>query len=325
MTVFRELFLHVGHNFTASPLLQSSLEQSRSILAEQGVHYQVGNVMIPIAFEGKKTNGISQDNQHKKTLALDLPSNGSCDRLLLSDDALFNMLATDPRQLYLNLLREKFEDGNIQVFLCIRDPLDHAIAVYDHLVKRGGYYGAFSSFLERYNTPALVHKVLDQLLNFGANVSVVNQSRHNNGVLSQLNSWLGLAPGELTNSAPDLEDRRLTPAELEIQKLFNRRFGRAAARFVSVPLCKELPMLQPSVPHLSSEKLVAFLDRSREMCNNAMSLGVIPESEAWYVPSDLDAARFFSLSSEEGEFELSQEQINVLARTVSSRIRRGML
>ena len=320
----RELLLHIGHNKTASSYIQSALTRSVDILASHGIHYPLDERNAAAAAAGQITSGNVGKSEEARAKALEYTPVGDVDRLLLSGEGLFNSLATQKAGPLLDMVRDKVGSAKVRVILFIRDPLDHAVSHYHQAVKRGGFTGEFSDFVNGYLTPRYVKRVISNLNDYGADVEVLNYARHKSNLLNTFEHWLGL-PSDTLNVPPiDKVNRSLTLSELELQRLFNQEFGRSAGRFISSPLCADLPDIRSEKPHLTPDQLAAFLDKMRKLCADTMSMGSISEDEAWHIPTNEDAAKYVAPpSDDEPTFEFTQAQLDLLARTIRAQIRRG--
>ena len=320
----RTVYLHIGHNKTASSFLQSALAHSVDILAGHGLPYPLNERNAAAALAGEITGGNVNTDPQSLERALDHDWTSGTDKLVLSSEGLFNTLATPENgPAFLAELHRQIPDSALHVILYIRDPLGHAVSHYHQMVKRSGYTGDFAAFVQAYNTPRHVGRVVQLLERAGAQLTVVNYTRNRKQILPRFESWLGLAPDTLIRPPVGQVNRSLTLAELELQRLFNISLGKKAGRFISAPLCAKLPDIRSQTPHLHPEELSGFLGRMREMTQAAMAEGRIPEAEAWQIETEAEAAQIVSPPPEDMQFSFSQAQIDLLARTISGTIKRG--
>lgn len=317
------VFLHAGQAKTGSSMIQSSLALSRAALAGQGLSYPLDADRA----EGAEAGRISEGNLEPG------PGNsvhpGDCvarllerhplpegQALVLSNENIFRSIAVAG---FLEALQAALPGAEIRVLLFIRDPLDHAISAYQQNVKRRGRVDSFSEFLPSYGIGQAVGRCIDLVEQAGGSVDVRNYSRHKADLLAVVESWLGLPRGTLAVPPVARVNRSLNRAELELQRAFNRHFGRGSARFVSDVLCNELPDIPSEAPHAEPAALRAFLERMRAQV--APLNARLPEAERYRVETEAEALARLPSAEEAGRLVFTQRQLQLLARSLTREIR----
>lgn len=312
------LYLHLGHNKTASTFLQTVLAYSIPTLAEHGIFYPLAAKKLEAARKGEVVGPNLGAAPHALKALLKLPMPTQTNRMLISGEGLFFELSRTGDTLLRNL-RAAFPNARMKVLLYVRDPVDHVVSFYHQQVKHG-YTGTLGDRMRNYNMPRRVAQGLALLRDAGAEVTVLNYSRHSKAVLGTMETWLDLPLGVLTAPEQTQVNRSLTNAELELQRVFNRHFGDKAYRMVSMPLIDGLPDLRSETPPLSREDLAVFLDRMQEQVDTEDFRALVPEAERpWVGTVDDHIARF--PSPEEGAvLTFSSAQISLFAEAMAKRL-----
>ena len=213
----------------------------------------------------------------------------------------------------------------LHVLLYLRDPVDHAVSHYQQSVKRGNYTGTLADSLGLYRLPAQTLRVLEVLRGAGAEVTILNYSRHRARLLPTLENWLGLAPGTLEIPPVAQVNRSPTRAELELQRLVNASEARQSWRVVSDPLCNQLPEIRSEQPALSSGALAAFLDQMAAVIGSDAYAAAVPEAERPRVGTLADYAGRFPDpdAQDEAVYSFTAAQLQVLAGAIGAEMKRS--
>ncbi|MCR8826263.1 hypothetical protein [Pseudosulfitobacter koreensis] len=302
----KRLILHVGHGKTGSSAVQSALALSTDALAAHGIHYPAHP-----SFEQARAGRISAGNVNGRTLISTARTalNAGRHDVLLSNESLIHFFLDDPALLD----RVKALGAEVVVILYLRNPVEHAQSVYGQTVKRGGSVARFDAFLDDYQTPAKVRAFLTLLDKAGVDVRIVNYSNHADNILRSFEDALTLPTGTLTPAPKARVNRSLTRSELEVQRMFNRHWGRRSSRFVSDALCNALPDVPADRPSASAKALAAFIARQAPIVAEVNAL--LPASEVYR----LDPPQVGG-DTGQGNLTFTPEQMEVLVAAISARI-----
>ena len=320
----RAVCLHVGHNKTGSTFLQSALALSGPALAAQGITYPIDPDKAEIARQGLFNGG----NLRGQPGALaELIASGAAragERLLISSESFFFHLMRDGPG-FVAEYRAACPGMPLHVLLYIRDPLDHAVSQYHQRVKRGGYTGSLGESLSSYAIPARAAEVITLLCEAGADVQVLNYSRHRDSLLDTFAQWLDLPAGALTAPKAMQVNRSLSQAELVLQRAFNRHFGESARRLVSDVLCDALPDIRSDTPPLAPDDLKRFLDAMREMTETERFRAAVPASERPHVGTLEDHIARFPPPTDNPVLTVTAAQLNLLADAMARHLKKDDL
>jgi hypothetical protein len=319
----RTVYLHVGHGKTGSSYVQSSLALSRQALTETGISYPVPEDYLERALAGRinpgnLSPGPGETAHHKGTFSAFAKglrfSEGQS--LLVSNENIYSSIA---REGFLDEVWAAYPDAAIRVLLFIRNPMDHAISAYQQNVKRRGRKNSLSDYLKSYTFPMMIGRSLEAIRKSDAKLTVLNYSNHKSALLRRVEDWLDAPAGLLTEPPVSQVNRSLTRTELQLQLAFNRHFGKGSARFISDVLCNELPEVRAELPYAAPAALKDFLDRMREL--TAPINERLPQSERYVIESLESVLERMPSEAEATKFHFSEEQIEVLSRSLSRQIR----
>ncbi|WP_114964501.1 hypothetical protein [Alkalilacustris brevis] len=317
--------IHAGHGKTGSSYIQSSLALSQERLAEQGLFYPIGAEDRARAGAGHINEGnlvpgpgrtLHPKGSFRRFACRAAPLPGPGKTLLVSNENIFRSIAEAG---FLDEARAVYPRARLRVLLFIRDPFEHAVSAYQQNVKRQGRADSFSDFLPGYRMPAAVLAALHATNAAGAELVVRNYSRHKRALVECVEDWLGLARGALLRPRARRVNRSLTRAELELQRAFNRSFGKASSRFISDVLCNELPDITPEPPHATHEALAEFLERMRALTAPVNAL--LPRAEHYHIESLAALCAQMPSEAQARSLHLTPAQIRVLAHSLSARIK----
>jgi hypothetical protein len=277
-TRFDAVYMHIGHGKTGSSFLQSTLALSQEALEQHGFTYPLRDEVAQKARKGFITGGNLRAQPGGLTALAEALPEEAAGKLLISAESLFRYLERNG-EAFLEEYQQLFPGVPLHILCYVRDPVDHAISAYHQKVKRSGYTKTLEDSLGQYLLPSRTIAVLSVLKAGGADITVLNYSRHSKDLLGSLAGWLGM-PGEVLTT-PDVRrvNRSLTNAELELQRRMNDRLGSRASRFVSDPLCNQLPDIRSETPPLSREALEAFLTRIADEIATPEYQALVPEAE----------------------------------------------
>ena len=272
-----QLHLHVGHGKTGSSFLQSWWALNRSELWQVSrLHYPAG-----AADQRARAGAFSMGNGALLDQALQasdrprqqrrfwsdllrpmLRSGGAAPKgVLFSAERWTRLLPTQLEA----LLRLADAGGveQIQIWLLVRDPLDHALSVYGQMVKRHGFTGSLDDWLAIYDFPQALLHALNAFQSRPDRIALkVDHYGHKRGqLLERMQVWLQL-PGEAAWQLPvqSAVNRSLNTDELLLMRWLNRRYGDRAAP-VGEALVDRLPSLSPAQLQPTSAAAQAFVQR----------------------------------------------------------------
>ena len=180
-----------------------------------------------------------------------------------------------PAQLkHLLSLSELLGFEGVELWLLVRDPLDHAISVYGQMVKRHGFSGDLEDWLEIYDFPKALLNFLEIVESHVGNISlkVDHYGRNKSSLVDLLKSWLSL-PSDICYKEPKsaFVNRSLTLQELNLMRHLNAR-DPAVACLVGERLVDQLPAIRSEVLFPSSLIEQRFIARWQNTVNQINSL-----------------------------------------------------
>ena len=258
------LHLHVGHGKTGSSFLQSWLSINATTLQERmGLLYPDRCPISGRLDRRAQQSQFSMGNGYVLQPLLD-PSCGLYRakrwrrRLFrqhgVSDQAIQGVVFSYepwarhlPSQLNNLLSKSEFLgfDG-LDLWLLVRDPLDHAISVYGQMVKRHGFTGNLDDWLEIYDFPKALLYFLKtiQFYKGRLSLSVDHYGRNKHSLVNLLKNWLSLSPGINYFDPKKVVNRSLTLQELSLVRHLNTR-DPALGLAVGECLVGRLPSIRP--------------------------------------------------------------------------------
>lgn len=312
------IYIHIGHGKTGSSFLQSALALSTEALERNGFVYPIDEDTAEKARAGQITGGNLYAPKASDEDILRMARQAAGRKLLISGESMFSFFAR-PKRKFLNNLPELLPGVPLYVICYLRDPVDHAVSAYHQRIKRGGYTGTLADHLTTHSHPERTTAALTALKALGAKVTVLNYSRHRDDLLDTFGAWLGLPEGSLTAPERGEVNRSLTLSELELQRLFNQRLGKLAARLVSNPLCNQVPELRSETPPLARADLEQFLDRMQREMSDPAYQALVPEAERPWVGTIEDHAdRFTDPAEASTQYSFNQRQLDVLTDTLAA-------
>ena len=312
------LYLHVGHSKTGTSWLQAALRENPRALAANGLAYPIlQDIGTEQGAEIGQGNGLALAVSLENFRAgLNLIDRSACPQgAVLSSEEFFPRLSMsdDPSILPRVARASGFE--RIQMLLFIRDPVAHAVSLWQQYLKRGGGTAPIEKFFASYRVPERVALFLDRFASLpGVGLTCLNYGRHRRELLRALEAWLGLPGAALSPPRARVINRGMTRAELSLQLALNRHVGRAG-RLLSDALCVGLPELSPDLVRPDAaiqEAMCERLARALERVNRHL-----PESERYRC----DIAPAPAISSG-GTLGFSPEQIEVIGAALGGEIRR---
>lgn len=236
------LLLHVGHGKTGSSFLQSWLAANAEVLAQN--HQLLYSLRCPLlgaedrlAARGQFTlgngfvlnpmlePGVSRRRQHRWWRRL-LRQQPCADRpfkgVVFSHEPWTRHLPDRLPQL-LDLIATLGLDG-ADLWLLVRDPLEHAISVYGQMVKRHGFTGSLEQWLDIYDFPDVLQRFLQAVAHQpqGLRLRVQHYGRLKQRLPAALQHWLGLDPAWPWQAPPRRAvNRSLSADELQLMRWLN--------------------------------------------------------------------------------------------------------
>lgn len=315
-----DCYLHIGQTKTGSSFIQSSF--SCTDLSEYDLLYPISEEIGKKARSGEITSGNYWPRPGALAEITEAARRSDTEKLLISSEALFGVLASSGTK-FLNRIQQLLPGCRIKVLCFLRDPVGHAVSAYQQKIKRGGFSGTLEDSFQNYAVPLQTTQALTALKAAGAEVTLFNYSKHKNNLLERTEGWLGLPGGTLQKPAKERVNRSLTNTELELQRNFNRFLGSDARKLVSDPVCNELPDVKSERPPVSRMALSGFLDRMEREMGSETYRALIPDSEIPIVGSLSDHIESFPDTDSAMQYQLTAEQIAVIAAAISKLIKSG--
>lgn len=322
MTAQQTIFLHVGSGKTGSSYLQAAALGAQDRLAACGIDFPIEDRTRKRAAMGRVITGNMRPTETMQTVLARYPDAQNSQKLLFSNETL-SLTLTQPDDVVAGSIRAAFPDARIEVLCYIRDPLDHALSSYGQVVKRNGFTRDCATFLRRYDGPARLVMLADAIDRIGGHLTILNYSRHRDDLLDTFQDWLGVPRGTVPPPDQPQVNRSLTRAELELQRAFNRHLGQFSSVLISEPLSEMLPNIRSERPRVSRDDLSAFLDRMRRTSSSPRLRALIPDAEWFRIGTVEDHAALIADPAEDDAFRLNGEQINLLAASISSAIKKA--
>lgn len=280
LAVFVRLQLHVGHGKTGSSFLQSWLAINATVLQERmGLLYPDRCPFSGCSDFRAQQGRFSMGNGYVLEPLLD----PSCSlyrarrwrrRLFrhhgVAVEALKGVVFScepwarhlPPRLSHLHSISQLLGFEGLDLWILVRDPLDHAVSVYGQMVKRHGFSGGLDDWLEIYDFPQALLHFLETVQSFDGNLSlrVDHYGRNKNSLVASLKSWLSL-PLDIDFCEPKkVVNRSLTFQELGLVRHLNDR-DPVLGRAVGECLIDRLPAIHPECLLPSLEAQQRFITR----------------------------------------------------------------
>ena len=297
LAIFVRLHLHVGHGKTGSSFLQSWLSINATTLQERmGLLYPYRCPISGRLDRRAQQSQFSMGNGYVLQPLLD-PSCGLY-RAKRWHRRLFRQHGVDDKALkgvvfsyepwarhlpsQLNHLLSKSEvlgfEG-VDLWLLVRDPLDHAVSVYGQMVKRHGFVGGLDDWLEIYDFPNALLHFLKTIRSFDSSLSLTvdHYGRNKCTLINLLKDWLSL-PADFNYSEPKkVVNRSLSLQELSLVRHLNAR-DPALGLAVGELLVDRLPLIRQEsmLPSMAAQQ--QFISRWAPTIETINSL--LPENSS---------------------------------------------
>ncbi len=275
------LLLHVGHGKTGSSFLQSWLAlnapvmwQTKRLLypekcplsgvadqrARQGL-FSMGNGFVLEAGLKRCSTSAQRQRWLKKLIHPSINESQMFSGLVFSSEPWVRRL---PHQIDgLLAIADAWGVETIELWLLVRDPLDHACSVYAQMVKRHGFTGALNDWLEVYDFPRILLQFLELVEGCDGRfvLRTDHYGRRRKEILALMQRWLDLDSSIDWNHPDNLSvNRSLTSDELLLMRLLNQRFGEKAA-CIGERLVNHLPGLAAAELRVDCASKKAFQNR----------------------------------------------------------------
>lgn len=316
-----EICLHIGHGKTGSSFIQSSLAAAGDTLNAHGIAYPIVGKQAEAAHAGGTSSGNFYPRPGASKALFKLWEQAPQPRLLISSEAIFIRVLTGQMDIFEDIAT-RYPGVPLKVICYLRDPVEHAISLYQQQVKRGGFTGTLRDSFKRYNQPARTVEALTRLQQRGAEITVRNHSRHRKDLLATFEAWLNLPAGSLPKPPRDLVNRSLTNGELTLQRLFNRHHGETSRRFVSDALCAALPDIRSEVPPVPRRALADLLERMEAQIADPAYQALVPEAERPHVGTLEEHLPRFPDKASADTLNFTPEQMEVLVRAISREMKK---
>ena len=275
------LQLHVGHGKTGSSYLQSWLAANAAVLlsqhqllypqvcpftrlrdrrAEQS-QFSMGNgfVLNPVLEDG--VNWRRQQRWWRRLCRQQSLQPQQLASLVFSHEPWARQLPSQWPQLMQLVALMEVQD--LDCWLLVRDPLDHALSVYGQMVKRHGFSGSVEDWLGIYDFPDVLMRFLDavEASSHAVCLRVDHYGSRRQELLQCLKQWLVLPPdGDWKAISEERVNRSLTVAELTLMRWLNARDPDLALR-TGEHLIHRLPKLRGAVHPPSAPAIERFAHR----------------------------------------------------------------
>jgi hypothetical protein len=302
------LVVHIGHAKTGSSAIQSFLALNVELLQEFGVLYPAPYNMN-LAARGEVSIGNFK-NFNEAT--------PSSQRELYSSEFFYRQILQDSD--FLHRLREL--DPHATLICFTRNQFDHMLSSWGQCLKRDGETRTLEEFAANNILYTSVLACAKKIEASGLNLILLNYGNHRNNLESRfMDCVLGDASAEFMCRARRIThpvNRSLTPAECEIQRQYNRVFGKWAGQMISEPLLRHHPEIPSSPPRLPRKVLEKVADRNRD-AGRELNRRLPPEEAL-----DLDVPGTWVRDREHTDpLILSNTQIEILVEHTSRYIRPG--
>ena len=313
------LKLHVGHGKTGSSYLQSWLAANAEPLSAlhhvyypthcplQGItdqragdgRFSMGNgfVLNPVLESGVSLH--KKRRWWRRLLRQSGLKEEALQSLVFSHEPWARRLPARFHQL-LELKQDLNWDG-IDLWLLVRDPLDHAISVYGQMVKRHGFAGSLEEWLLIYDFPSVLLRFVELVLSHSDRVclKVDHYGRQRQALLGQMQGWLQVpTTAEWQTAAKATVNRSLSLDELQLMRCLNERLG-SKASVVGELLVDQMPNLRPASLKISGDSYDRFNDRWTSVIDAINKY--LPESSALQLNGSLDGEKYIAVLGEQDQ------------------------
>ncbi len=310
-----DLVLHIGHGKTGSSALQSFLANNSEILKEYGVLYpkhesfnlakkgyiSTGNILAKEDLFEAIEDSISEASINKKITSI-----------LFSSESLFMKIIRNHKKI--KILDKKY---NLTVIMYVRNPLDHALSAYGQMVKRGGETRLISEWIKNYRALDQVIKLIKICKVSSIRLNIINYSNIESIEKSFLNVLLNNNSQDFLKKCTIQENlvvnRSLSKVEYEIQRNFNKYFGKRSSKFISDQLVNSLPFIESEKESIDEYTLNHFIKNNREKVEFINSF--LDEK------NKLDLSKPKDITYNSKVHQISSDQIEVLTESISNKIK----
>ncbi|MEI7863050.1 MAG: hypothetical protein WCJ21_10485, partial [Planctomycetota bacterium] len=253
----QEIILHIGHSKTGSSFIQSSLALSVGALLDAGIVYpELPSFPFDRAKRGADTCGnLGHAVDCVDTIAVVAGQHAGGKRLLFSSEYLFERIADAGV-----LLAELQKAFDVTVILFLREFLAHAVSNFNHRNKAVGCDVGLGAFLDTYQQPGKVSRVIRAIEQAGCRSRIYSYSRHADHVLETFANAIGVPPDMLLLPPVPRVNRALDPAELYLAQRLNEVLG-SSRELMAYPLTEKLPAHPVGVPRIVRRDYEAFRAR----------------------------------------------------------------
>lgn len=320
-----KVVLHIGHGKTGSSYIQSRLAVGQAVLRENGIVYPE-HESTKRAAQGKFAAGnaaISWSDIEKlpEKISADAARYHENHTLLYSSERLFQQLSSK-----FHILKSLARKYSVTIVLFIRNPWDLAASSYVQGVKRHNVSAEFSAYLRNpfsenappsfnyVNVLGNVEKMVRRIRENDINSIVLNYSHHEATVFESFMGSLGLGDVQIPPPPFKTVNRSLSRAEIEFQRQFNRMPELRSHRFISDPLCNQLPDIESEIPYADAEAVSEFLEKITPTVIRINEL--LPAGERYEVATLQDILARYG-DHGDGVYRISKEQIALLASSIA--------
>jgi hypothetical protein len=299
--------MHIGHDKTGSSAIQSALALNENLLRDCGLEYlQDGS------FEDAARGHISSGNRAAFRSAPEFRA--EIDYLFSGEAFVKDVIAEN--DIWKKMVKNR--SGISKVIIYTRDLFGHFFSQWGQSIKRGGSSKGADIYAKSYDVYPKLVRVIDKLEAQGIPFELYNYSKHQHDIVGHFmqvllpNDYAAILAQIEPVSAP--VNRSLSLAEYELQKHFNRHYGKMSSRFVSDALVNRLPNIASEKPVLDQATIERVVENNRAGAERLN--GILPEGQKL----DLEVSVKPTSSSQDTLFGFSAEQLGVVAESVCQKM-----
>ena len=225
-----DLYLHIGVVKTGSSYLQYLMANYRNELQKKGIYFPVDNKYESKMINGELTPGnafelyknirdrnIEDAKKYLKMRILEANNIGAS-KILLSSEQISNVLNGE-RLSILDKIIYELDFTNYNIFVFLRDPVEHAISLYKHS-NRTGKNNDYENWLkENYNIYKYIYTIVNNTT-YSYNLTLKKFTKDSDKIIKDyFNEWL------VINLSENIKNKRvnesITLSEMHfLQKLY---------------------------------------------------------------------------------------------------------
>lgn len=301
------ILMHIGHDKTGTSAIQSVLAMNHQLLSEYNLEYPSDP-----SFKDAVKGFVSSGNRGAFVDILEFENDKN---YLFSSEAILKDIIAQ-NELWEKIVenKEKF----LKVIVYSRNLFDHFFSHWGQAIKRGGSTRSADAFAQSYDVYHKLLRAIESLQQEGISVELHNYSAHQSDIVRHFMQVIlprhaddFLARAELIDAPVN---RSLTLAEYELQRCFNRHYGRQSSRFVSDAVINHLPSIRSEKPDLKKKTVELVIRNSREAADVLNKM--LPPNEQL----DLDLSSPIQ-SGTSDTYCFTDAQLDVIAASICSKLK----